>query len=395
MLNVPSIAGGADGVTVSRLANRNLGLGLALALLLLAYLVAERIGNGPLGRFLRVIREDEALAATLGRNPMAYRSKVTALSWVMAAAAGILFARIVGDVAPTSFLVTDTFLVWTAVILGGPGRNIGVVIGAAALILLSVSTRFLAHWSGLRPDLVANLRLAVFGLALVLMFLSARKACSPSYGRRATLTVTDVSLTFGGFQALRGVSLRLGGSEIVGLVGPNGSGKSTLLNVIAGVYAPGTGSVELDGRALPFGRIEHVAERGVGRTFQISRLAQRLTVFDNMMAGANCQPGERLFDLFLRPRAVAAAEAANAAKATAILKRLDLLHKANGIAGALSGGQQKLLTMGVLLMAEPKALLLDEPAAGVNPVLIDQQVGFLKSLATRAGRSSSSSTTWR
>ena len=171
MLNVPSIAGGADGVTVSRLANRNLGLGLALALLLLAYLVAERIGNGPLRRFLRVIREDEALAATLGRNPMAYRSKVTALSWVMAAAAGILFARIVGYVAPTSFLVTDTFLVWTAVILGGPGRNIGVIIGAAALILLSVSTRFLADWSGLRPDLVANLRLAVFGLALVLMFL--------------------------------------------------------------------------------------------------------------------------------------------------------------------------------------------------------------------------------
>lgn len=171
MLNVPSIAGGADGVTVSRLANRDLALGLALALLLLAYLVAERIGNGPLGRFLRVIREDDTLAATLGRNPMAYRSMVTALSWVIAAAAGILFAYVVGYVAPTSFLVTDTFLVWTAVILGGPGRNIGVVIGAAALILLSVSTRFLADWSGLRPDLVANLRLAVFGLVLVLMFL--------------------------------------------------------------------------------------------------------------------------------------------------------------------------------------------------------------------------------
>jgi ABC-type branched-subunit amino acid transport system ATPase component len=194
------------------------------------------------------------------------------------------------------------------------------------------------------------------------------------------LTVVEVSLAFGGFQALRGVSLEVGTSEIVGLVGPNGSGKSTLLNVIAGVYAPDSGNVELDGRPLPLGRIEGVAARGLGRTFQVPRLAQRLTVFDNMMVGANRQPGERLFDLFLRPGAVAAAEAANAAKATAILKRLDLLHKANGIAGALSGGQQKLLTMGVLLMAEPKALLLDEPAAGVNPVLIDQQVGFLKSL---------------
>jgi branched-chain amino acid transport system permease protein len=120
---------------------------------------------------LRVIREDEVLAATLGRRPMAYRSKVTIVSWTMAAAAGILFAYVVGYIAPTSFLVTDTFLVWTAVILGGPGRNIGVVIGAAILILLSVSTRFLAAWSGLPSDLVANLRLAVFGLVLVLMFL--------------------------------------------------------------------------------------------------------------------------------------------------------------------------------------------------------------------------------
>ena len=171
MLNVPFIAGGADGVTVSQLADRKLALGLALGLALLAYLVAQRIGNGPLGRFLRVIREDEVLAATLGRNPMAYRSTVTALSWVMAAAAGILFAYVVGYIAPSSFLVTDTFLVWTAVILGGPGRNIGVVIGAAVLILLSVSTRFLAEWSGLRSDLVANLRLAIFGLVLVLMFL--------------------------------------------------------------------------------------------------------------------------------------------------------------------------------------------------------------------------------
>jgi len=194
------------------------------------------------------------------------------------------------------------------------------------------------------------------------------------------LTVAEVSLAFGGFQALRGVNLQVGGNEIVGLVGPNGSGKSTLLNVIAGVYAPDSGDVKLDGRPLLLGRIEGVAARGVGRTFQVPRLAQRLTVFDNMMVGANRQPGERLFDLFLRPSAVAAAEAANAVKATAILKRLDLLHKANSIAGALSGGQQKLLTMGVLLMAEPKVLLLDEPAAGVNPVLIDQQIGFLKSL---------------
>jgi branched-chain amino acid transport system permease protein len=171
ILNVPSIAGGADGVTVSRLADRNLALGLALVLLLVTYAVAQRISNAPLGRMLRVIREDEVLAATLGRNPMSYRSAVTAVSWVMAGAAGVVYAYVIGYVAPTSFLVTDTFIVWTAVILGGPGRNVGVVLGAAIIILLGASTRFLAEWTGLSSDLVANLRLAVFGLVLVLMFL--------------------------------------------------------------------------------------------------------------------------------------------------------------------------------------------------------------------------------
>ena len=196
------------------------------------------------------------------------------------------------------------------------------------------------------------------------------------------LEVAEVSLSFGGFRALREVSLVADRGAITGLIGPNGSGKSTLLNVVSGVLPPDRGEVRLDGRRLAQGRPEAVAAQGVGRTFQVPRLARRLSVFQNLMVGARDQPGERLIDLFLRPGRVASAEQALAERAWIVLERLGLQHKANDGAGQLSGGQQKLLSMGMLLMADPDILLLDEPAAGVNPVLIEEQVALLKSLRT-------------
>ena len=194
------------------------------------------------------------------------------------------------------------------------------------------------------------------------------------------LTVADVAVSFGGFQALRGVGLTAPPGSIVGLVGPNGSGKSTLLNVIAGIQLPDRGTIRLDGRPVPLGRPEVVAAHGIGRTFQVPRLARRLTVLQNMLVGARHQPGERLFPLFLSPGRVARREREILSGALAILRRLGLVGKANDLAGGLSGGQQKLLSMGMLLMADPRVLLLDEPAAGVNPVLIEQQVAFLAAL---------------
>jgi ABC-type branched-subunit amino acid transport system ATPase component len=194
------------------------------------------------------------------------------------------------------------------------------------------------------------------------------------------LEAIDISVLYGGFRALRGVSLRAAPGSIVGLVGPNGSGKSTLLNVIAGVERPAMGSVRLDGRAIPLGRPERMALLGIGRAFQTPRLARRLTVFQNVQIGAPDQPGEQVYNLFLRPTRVRSRERAVSLAAHEALRRVDLTHKAQDYAGDLSGGQQKLLSLAMLLIAEPRVLLLDEPAAGVNPVLIARQVQLLRQL---------------
>jgi ABC-type branched-subunit amino acid transport system ATPase component len=194
------------------------------------------------------------------------------------------------------------------------------------------------------------------------------------------LTIADIQVSFGGFRALGGVSLEAAPGSIVGIVGPNGSGKSTLINVVSGIQFPGSGTVHLDGRRVPLGRPDLVAIQGIGRTFQVSRLARRLTVLQNMMVSARDNPGEHIGALFLRPAHIAAEERRIQARAVEILRRLELLHKANDYAGGLSGGQQKLLSLGMVLMSDPRVLLLDEPAAGVNPVLIEREVAFLRSL---------------
>lgn len=169
MLNYPSIAGGTEGVSVDRINDRMLAMILAIALAVAVYMISLRISRSPFGRFLRVIREDEVLGACLGRDPFSYQIKVMMISWAMAGLAGALYAHVTGFIHPSGFMVTETLIIWTAVILGGPGRNLGVVLGAVAVQLMTVSTRFVAQWSGLPSELVANLRTALIGLILVLM----------------------------------------------------------------------------------------------------------------------------------------------------------------------------------------------------------------------------------
>jgi branched-chain amino acid transport system permease protein len=171
MLNAPDIAGGVEGMSVYRFANNQVGMALALALVVVAILLAYRLGHSPFGRMLRVLREDELLAATLGRDPVELQRGVTTVSWCMAALAGTLYSHVVGYISPNSFTVVETFIVWTAGVLGGPTTISGVILGTVLVQLTNVSTRFIAEWSHLGFELVSNLRLGAFGLVLILVFL--------------------------------------------------------------------------------------------------------------------------------------------------------------------------------------------------------------------------------
>jgi branched-chain amino acid transport system ATP-binding protein len=198
-----------------------------------------------------------------------------------------------------------------------------------------------------------------------------------------SLAITGISKAFGGFQALEGVSIEMEAGGLLGIIGPNGAGKSTLFSVVSGFIPADAGHVALEGR--PLDRLGPAARARLGlmRTFQVPREFHHLTVRENLMAAAPGQSGENLLGLFLRPGRVRVEEAAVAERARETMEFLRLSHVADLPAGRLSGGQKKLLELGRALMAKPKLILLDEPFAGVNAVLIAELMQRITELNAR------------
>jgi len=185
----------------------------------------------------------------------------------------------------------------------------------------------------------------------------------------ALLRISEVSKHFGGVYAVNGVSLDINHGGICGLVGPNGSGKTTLFNIILGLYEPDQGAIYFKGKRINKLAPHQIYELGVVNAFQLPRLFFNLSVMDNMLVAARGQQGDRLFNsLFLRKK-WQEQEKGFIDEALGILEVVELSRWAFSPAGELSGGQRKLLEVAKGLMAKPTLLLLDEPAAGINPVL--------------------------
>ena len=198
-----------------------------------------------------------------------------------------------------------------------------------------------------------------------------------------SLAVRHVSKAFGGFRALDDVSLELEAGALFGVIGPNGAGKSTLFAVMSGFLPADSGEILLDGKDIaglaPYSR----AHSGMVRTFQVPREFRHLTVRENLMVSAPGQTGENLINLFTRPGQIRRDEDRIAGEVRGILEFLRLTDVADLPSGSLSGGQKKLLELGRALMVSPKLVLLDEPFAGVNPVLIAALTERIRELNTR------------
>ncbi|MEL4894527.1 ABC transporter ATP-binding protein [Crocosphaera sp. Alani8] len=186
------------------------------------------------------------------------------------------------------------------------------------------------------------------------------------------LDAKQLSKSFGGLKAVNNANIQVQQGSITGLIGPNGAGKTTLFNLLSNFIRPDGGEVIFDGEPIHHLSPHKIALQGCIRTFQVARVLSRLTVLENMLLATQKQTGEHFLQLWLRRRQVKQEERENREKALNILESVGLIEKCHDYAGALSGGQRKLLEMARTLMTRPKLILLDEPAAGVNPTLIGE-----------------------
>ncbi|OON96892.1 MAG: ABC transporter ATP-binding protein [Candidatus Epulonipiscioides saccharophilum] len=181
------------------------------------------------------------------------------------------------------------------------------------------------------------------------------------------LEVSKISVTFGGIKPVDEFDLKLNKGELVGLIGPNGAGKTTVFNLLTGVYTPSHGTIKLDGKNLTRLKPHQIVKKGITRTFQNIRLFKSMTVIENVKVAFNNQLHYSLYDRIFNTVKYNKQEKWLHKEAMSLLKIFDLDNEANELSTNLPYGKQRKLEIARALACKPKILLLDEPAAGMNP----------------------------
>ena len=378
-------------------------------LFLLVFALTINLTDSRIGRALRSIHEKELTAQALGIPTHRYKVTTFVLSALYAALAGLCYAHYVTFISPKTFDIFCSVQVLTMVVVGGMGSLWGGLAGAALLTALpAVLHRFEDYHvllyglvltgvlvfcrQGLVPTLGSFARsrlraarttagaqseamegLPLQGKRLATNFMISGDSPSPQTPRPDNgpalplITVRDVSLSFGGLQALNEVSLDLFAGEIVALIGPNGAGKTTLLNIISGLLKPQEGSVLLRETALTGLAPHQIATHGVGRTFQASQIYEHFTVLENVLLGLHVHGRSGFISSYLHSSSERHEEQDLRLKALKLLEDFQLAAKVFSSSPELSLLEQKLLEMARALALTPQVLLLDEPVGGLNP----------------------------
>ncbi len=197
------------------------------------------------------------------------------------------------------------------------------------------------------------------------------------------LDIRNCTKSFGGLVAVRNLNMSLAPGSLYGLIGPNGAGKTTIFNLITGVYTPDQGTIELDGKPIHKKKPSTIARLGMSRTFQNIRLFKSMTVLENVKLSRHMKRKQGLFDAVMRTKTLIEEERQIEEDATNLLRIFHLEGRANELASNLSYGAQRRLEITRALATEPKVLLLDEPAAGMNPQESIELMELIRSVRDR------------
>jgi ABC-type branched-subunit amino acid transport system ATPase component/ABC-type branched-subunit amino acid transport system permease subunit len=391
----------------------------AVSLILLTW-GAIRLKNSRVGRAFMAIRENEMAAGATGVDTTYYKIMAFALSAGYAGVGGWLFAHGGSHyISPDTFSFEQSVILLVMTVLGGNGSAIGSIVGGILLTLLPEVLRFLKDSymmvyaagivlimifmprgiAGLVGGLPVSLRLRTWWNA---DSTAARQVAAAASSREISgvsqkafrpedcagsgevlLTVKGLAKHFGGLKAVDGVDMQVRRGEIQALIGPNGSGKTTILNMLSGLYVPSAGEILLEGKAIGGQKPHIITSLGIARTFQNIRLFGELTVLENVLIGRHCHSRAGLFTSILQLPSQKAEEAGIRAKALEMLEFVGLKGKEFAQANSLPYGQQRLLELARALASDPKILLLDEPAAGLNGAETEALVGLLFQICTR------------
>lgn len=365
-------------------------------------IVANNLLTSRVGRTLLALRGSEVAAETVGIN--VYRWKVLAfvISSVYAGLGGVFFAHQNGFINSDTFVFGLSVSLLTSVLMGGSGTLYGPLVGSVILNLIpTIFARMheyhLYIYGGIilvtivfLPDGIVGSLMKTRALGwlrrrppVVEVGPAEREVVAADKGGGPVIAVRNLTKVFGGIRALNNVSLAVRPGTVHGLIGPNGSGKSTFVNVLTGLYQPSAGSIELAGKPLERLKPHRMAELGVTRTFQSIRLFPDLTVLDNVMAGFHLHLSAGLWAHLAQTRRAVDEEAAFRRQSMALLAVVGIADKAAEVAQNLSYGQQRLLEIARALAVRPALLLLDEPAAGVNPTEIHHLSDIIRGIRSR------------